>query len=369
MNEREALHLVGSSTSDLLDEAAAMRDRGKGRVVTYSPKVFIPLTRLCRDFCGYCVFRQSPDETKQLYLTPDDVLSTARRGLEAGCTEALFTLGERPEERYPDARSWLREHGYGSTLHYLKAMAKLVIDETGLLPHLNPGNLTSEELERLRPVAASMGSMLEVLSPRLSRNSGPHAGAPSKEASLRLRSLELAGRARVAFTTGLLVGIGETREERIRSLLAIRSLHERFGHIQEVIIQNFRAKERTRMEASPDAATEEMLWTVAVSRILLGSEANLQVPPNLSADDFEIYLSAGINDWGGVSPVTRDFVNPEAPWPELETLRAQTEAAGHRLQARLPIYPGFFHLLPAPLGQRARDITSRSPLHHAQRAS
>jgi FO synthase len=369
MNEREALRLVRTPARDLLESAAALRDEGKGRVVTFSPKVFIPLTRLCRDFCGYCVFRQSPREAAPLYLRPEDVLSIARAGDEAGCTEALFTLGERPEERYPEARRWLHDHGYESTLDYLFAMAELVIEETGLLPHLNPGNLTSSELDALRPVAASMGSMLEVLSERLSQEGGPHAGAPSKSPSLRLESLELAGRAKVAFTTGLLVGIGETREERLRSLLAIRSLNERYAHVQELIIQNFRAKERTRMAAAPDAEREEMLWTVSVSRLLLGPEANLQVPPNLSAEDFEIYLSAGINDWGGVSPVTRDFVNPEAPWPELGLLRSRTEAAGHRLEARLPVYPGYFHLLPPGLAERARAMSSRSPFHHVQRAS
>lgn len=340
---REAAYQLVACDRDTLPSlcraAAELRDRGKGRTVTFSPKVFLPLTRLCRDFCGYCTFRQSPEEADSLFLTIDEVLAVAEAGKRAGCTEALFTLGERPEQRYAEARDWLRAAGYRSTLHYLRDAASRVLHETGLLPHLNPGTMSRRELSALRPVSASMGIMLENVSPRLTESGAPHDQAPSKWPRARLRALELAGRERVAFTTGLLVGIGESRAERIDSLLAIRDLHERYGHIQEVIVQNFRAKADTPMRFHADASTEEMLWTVAVARLLLGKHANIQVPPNLNEHDYPVFLQAGINDWGGVSPVTIDYVNPEAPWPHLQALRDRTEAAGFQLKPRLPIYP------------------------------
>ena len=321
--------------------AAELRDRGKGRVVTFSPKVFIPLTRLCRDFCGYCTFRQSPQDAENLYLSPEEVLAVARAGERLGCTEALFTLGERPEQRYPEARQWLAARGYASTLEYLAAMCQLVVTETALLPHANPGTMSRRELAALQPYNPSMGLMLESVSPRLYQAGGPHEFAPSKRPRVRLRTLELAGELGIPFTTGLLIGIGETRRERIAALLEIRRLHRDYGHIQEVIIQNFRAKADTPMGGVPDAAAGELGWTVAVARIILGPTVNLQVPPNLSAADYPDYLAAGINDWGGVSPLTIDYVNPEAPWPVLSELQERSREQGFELRPRLPVYPEY----------------------------
>ena len=322
--------------------AADMRDRGKGRVVTFSPKVFIPLTRLCRDFCGYCTFRQDPTSAASLYLTPEQVLDVARRGQQLGCTEALFTLGERPEQRYPEAKEWLERRGFKTTLEYLAYVCRLVIEETSLLPHANPGTMSRREMADLQPYNPSMGLMLESTSEKLYQPGGPHELAPSKRPRVRLRTLEIAGELGIPFTTGLLVGIGETRQDRINSLLAIRRLQQAHGHVQEVIIQNFRAKPATPMEGQPDASSVEMLWTVAVARLLLGPHANIQVPPNLSAADYEIYLDAGINDWGGVSPLTIDYVNPEAPWPGLPELRNRSRDKGFELRPRLPVYPEYF---------------------------
>ena len=321
--------------------ASILCDRGHGREVSFSPKVFIPLTRLCRDFCGYCTFRQSPSEADRLYMSPQEVLDVALAGQRLGCTEALFTLGERPEQRYPEARDWLRHHGYKTTLEYLQDMCRLVLDETTLLPHANPGTMGRREIQHLREVNASMGLMLENVSPRLCEPGGPHELAPSKRPRVRLRTIELAGELKIAFTTGVLIGIGETREELVDSLLAIRELHRRFGHVQEVIVQNFRAKPDTAMRDHRDPSAEELLWTVAVSRLILGAEANIQVPPNLSYDDYPVYLLAGINDWGGISPLTIDYVNPEAPWPMLADLRSRTEELGFRLRPRLPLYPEY----------------------------
>jgi 7,8-didemethyl-8-hydroxy-5-deazariboflavin synthase CofG subunit len=309
--------------------------------VSFSPKVFIPLTRLCRDFCGYCTFRQSPAEAERVYMSLEEVLEVARAGEALGCTEALFTLGERPEQRYPEAGEWLKRHGYRTTLEYLHDACRHVLRHTSLLPHANPGTMSRREMEHLRDANASMGMMVESVSPRLSGAGGAHEFAPSKRPRVRIKTLEIAGQLKVAFTTGILVGIGETREERVDSLLAIREVHRRYGHIQEVIIQNFRAKPRIPMEDCVDPTTEEMLWTVAVARLVLGREANIQVPPNLSLDDYPVYLLAGINDWGGVSPLTIDFVNPEAPWPQVADLRRRTEALGFRLRPRLPVYPEY----------------------------
>jgi len=333
----------GSSLNELCHAAAQIRDMGKGKTVTFSPKVFIPLTRLCRDFCSYCTFRQDPGEAgERLYMTPEEVLEVAQAGQRLGCTEALFTLGERPEARYPEAKEWLAIRGYRTTLEYLTAMCKLVVEETSLLPHANPGTMSRQDMAALRPYNPSMGLMLESTSEALYADGGPHEFAPSKRPRVRLRTLELAGELRVPFTTGILIGIGENRRDRIESLLAIADLHAKHGHVQEVIIQNFRAKPDTAMGNSPDAETDEFLWTVAVARLVLGPEANLQVPPNLSAKDYQIYLDAGINDWGGVSPLTPDFVNPEAPWPALTELKTKTEAAGFQLRPRLPVYPEYF---------------------------
>lgn len=333
---------AGCPVEDLCAVAAGLRDKGKGRVVTFSPKVFIPLTRLCRDFCGYCTFRQSPQSAESLYLSPEEVLAVARAGERLGCTEALFTLGERPEQRYPEARKWLAERGYGSTLEYLAAVCRLVVEETGLLPHANPGTMSRRELAALQPYNPSIGLMLESVSPRLYAAGGPHEFAPSKRPRVRLRTIELAGELGIPFTTGILIGIGETRRERIAALLEIRRLQQAYGHIQEVIIQNFRAKADTPMGGAPDAAVEEMRWTVATARIILGPEMNLQVPPNLSAVDYPDYLAAGINDWGGVSPLTIDYVNPEAPWPGLAELGERSREQGFELRPRLPVYPEYF---------------------------
>ena len=294
-------------------------------------------------------------------MAPEQVLEVARAGQRLGCTEALFTLGERPELRYPEARQWLEDRGFRTTLEYLAHVNRLVLEETTLLPHANPGTMSGREMEALQPFNPSMGIMLESTSPSLHAPGGAHEFAPSKRPRVRLKTLELAGELRLPFTTGILVGIGDTREDRIESLLAIRDLHSRFGHVQEVIVQNFRAKPGTAMADELDADTVEFLWSVAAARLILGAEANVQVPPNLSADNYQIYLDAGINDWGGVSPLTIDFVNPEAPWPALANLRQQTEAAGFQLKPRLPVYPEYFlstgDYLPDGLLAKVRALT------------
>ncbi|HEX2577607.1 MAG TPA: bifunctional FO biosynthesis protein CofGH [Aquihabitans sp.] len=319
---------------ELMAGARAVRDRRHGTRVTYSPKVFIPLTMLCRDKCGYCTFAQPPARLDAPYLTPEQVLRIARRGAAAGCHEALFTLGERPEERYPVAAAWLAEHGYASTVDYLVAMAALVLRETGLLPHANAGALHPEELAALRPVAPSQGMMLESLRDDLDA----HRGSPDKVPARRLATLEAAGELRIPFTTGILVGIGEDRADRIEALEAIAASHARWGHVQEVIVQNFLPKPGTAMHASPPCPTDVYLEAIALARLILPPEVHLQAPPNLS-DDFGVLLDAGIDDWGGVSPVTADHVNPERPWPDRDRLRAVTEAAGFELAPRLTVYP------------------------------
>ena len=328
---------------EMCDAASELRDQGKGKTVTFSPKVFIPLTRLCRDFCGYCTFRQSPAEAgENLYLTPEQVFDVAQAGERLGCTEALFTLGERPEQRYPEAREWLERRGYRTTLGYLTDVCKLVLEETDLLPHANPGTMSRHEIAALQPFNPSVGVMLESTSERLYAAGGPHEHAPSKRPRVRLRTMELAGELGLPFTTGVLIGIGEDRRERIESLLAIRKVHEEHGNIQEVIVQNFRAKPDTPMGGEPDAEAIELMWTVAAARLILGPDINIQVPPNLSADNYQVYLNAGINDWGGISPLTIDYVNPEAPWPGIAELRDRTRAEGFELRPRLPVYPEFF---------------------------
>ena len=333
------MELLDRPLDELCAEARALRDEGHGRLVTYSPKVFIPLTKLCRDVCHYCTFARPPRRGERAYLAVDEMLEVARAGAAAGCREALFTLGDKPELRYRAARDELAELGCTTTLEYLYRTAAAVLDETGLLPHLNPGVLTGADVSALRPVSASMGAMLETTSERLSARGGPHFGSPDKLPVARIATIAAAGEERVPFTTGILIGIGETRAERLDALRAIRDLADRYGHAQEVIVQNFRAKLGTRMADAPEPPLEELLWTIAVARIVLGARAHVQAPPNLSYDDFPRLLDAGIDDWGGVSPVTIDHVNPEAPWPEVERLRAATESRGLELAPRLAVYP------------------------------
>jgi FO synthase len=342
VGEADALSLADfDDTSVLAAVAAEIRDRGFRDVVTYSKKVFIPLTHLCRDVCHYCTFAQAPRTLKAPYMTLDEVLSVARAGAEQGCKEALFTLGEKPELRYPAAREALEAMGYETTLQYLHDAAAAVLSETGLLPHLNPGTMTPGEMATLRSVSPSMGIMLESASDRLTEKGMPHHGSPDKVPALRLQTLEDAGEARIPFTTGILIGIGETRLERIESLVAIRALHERYGHIQEIIVQNFRAKPDTRMAQAPEPDLDELLWTIAVTRVLFGPDMSVQAPPNLSPGVLPRIVAAGINDWGGVSPLTPDFVNPEAPWPHLDELARETSLAGKHLHERLTIYPAY----------------------------
>ncbi|HEY7731740.1 MAG TPA: 5-amino-6-(D-ribitylamino)uracil--L-tyrosine 4-hydroxyphenyl transferase CofH [Gaiellaceae bacterium] len=328
--------LLSADLDDLLAEARRLRRRP---LVTYSPKVFVPLTTLCRDVCGYCTFARPPRRGERAYLTEDEVLAIARAGRAAGCTEALFTLGDKPERRYRVARDELAALGCETTIDYLARCAGLVLAETGLLPHLNPGVMTRGELERLRTVSASMGIMLETTAERLAARGGPHWASPDKQPARRLETIRLAGELAIPFTSGILIGIGETRAERLEALLALRALGEEHGHIGEVIVQNFRAKPGTRMAGHPEPSLDEHLWTIAAARVLLGSGWHVQAPPNLAFDDFPRLLDAGIDDWGGVSPVTIDHVNPEAPWPELERLAAATRSRGLELAARLPLYP------------------------------
>ncbi len=326
---------------ELMAEAARMRDSVHGRLITYSRKVFIPLTKLCRDVCHYCTFAERPHATKPAYLSPDEVLAIARAGQAAGCTEALFTLGDKPELRYRAAEEALQQLGYATTIDYLTAMCALVLKETSLLPHSNPGVMTREEIAALRKVTASQGIMLETTSERLSERGGPHFGSPDKHPAVRLETIRLAGELKVPFTTGILIGIGETRRERIESLEAIRDLHARYGHIQEVIIQNFRAKPDTKLADSEEPDLPELLWTIAVARLILGPGMNLQAPPNLSPGVYQKLVGAGLNDWGGVSPVTPDHVNPEAPWPAIAELSRRSAEVGKLLVNRLPVYPSY----------------------------
>lgn len=325
----------------LMERAEAMTLAGHGTVMTYSRKVFIPLTQLCRDVCHYCTFAQRPSQLAAPYLDLDEVLAIARAGEAAGCREALFTLGDQPETRYAVARDWLDARGYENTLAYVAAAAGAVLSETGLLPHLNPGLIGAADYAALRPLSASMGLMIESASDRLCEKGMPHHGSPDKLPAARLESIRLAGEAEVPFTTGLLIGIGETRCERVEALLAIRDLHARHGHIQEVIIQNFRAKAGTQMKAAPEPSLDEHLWTIAAARLIFGPDMTIQAPPNLRSGALAQLVQAGVNDWGGVSPVTPDHVNPEAPWPHLEKLETETEVAGRHLRQRLAIGPAF----------------------------
>ncbi len=341
------LQARGNDLDQLLGYASRTRDAGleaAGRpgIITYSRKVFIPLTRLCRDRCGYCTFATVPHKVHSAYLEPDEVLEIARQGAALGCKEALFTLGDRPEDRWTAAREWLDARGYDDTLSYVRAMAIRVLEETGLLPHLNPGVLSWADFQRLKPVAPSMGMMLETTSTRLFTEKGqPHFGSPDKDPAVRLRVLEDAGRVNVPFTTGILIGIGETLAERAESIFAIRQVAREYGGIQEVIVQNFRAKPDTKMRGVPDAELQDLAATIAVTRLVLGPKARVQAPPNLIGDEYELILRAGIDDWGGVSPLTPDHVNPERPWPQIEELAALTATAGFTLRERLTIYPPY----------------------------
>jgi FO synthase len=341
---------------DLLATARALKEQYRPGVVTYSRKVFIPLTNLCRDYCGYCTYRRDPGEPGAHTMTPDEVLSVVQQGEKLGCTEALFSLGDRPEALFPEMRETLRKLGYRSTLHYLQAMCELVLRETRLLPHANPGLLNANWIERLRDSNPSLGLMLESTSTNLVA-AHPVDRTPDKLPALRLKTIEDAGRLGVPFTTGILIGIGETMEDRVESLMAIKRLHEQYGHVQEVIIQNFRVKPRIPMAAWPEPDTGDMLRTLAVARLLL-RDMNIQAPPNLTEKGYEKLLDGGINDWGGVSPLTPDYINPEAPWPHLLDLQRRTEAAGHKLKQRLPVYPEFIAGVAARggmLGERLRS--------------
>jgi FO synthase len=337
----EALGLIDCDIDALLASAARRRDAAHGPIVSYSRKVFIPLTKLCRDVCHYCVFAHAPRKNERAYLSLDEVLTIARAGAAAGCKEALFTLGDQPELRYRAAADELARLGHETTLSYLAETARAVLEQTGLLPHLNPGHLTPADLAALRRVSVSQGLMLESSSERLTDRGGPHHGSPDKHPLARLASIRAAGAARVPFTSGILIGIGETRQERIDSLIALRELNERYGHLQEIIIQNLRPKPGTRMAHAPAPSLVELLWTIAIARLLFAPSMNIQAPPNLSPGALRRLIDAGINDWGGVSPVTPDHVNPEAPWPHLKLLERATNAAGKQLIERLAIYPAF----------------------------
>jgi FO synthase len=330
-----------SNLQALLVTASRLRDSVHHNRISYSRKVFIPLTQLCRDVCHYCTFAQPSKRGQRAYLNRDEVLAIARAGVEAGCKEALFTLGDKPERRYKVAARELAELGHETTLSYLAEMAELVWHETGLLPHVNPGVMTADEITMLRRVSVSQGIMLETTSERLSERGGPHYGSPDKRSGARLETIRLAGEQRVPFTSGILIGIGETRLERIQSLLALRALHRQYGHIQEIIIQNFRAKPSTRMAQAPEPDLDDLLWTIAVARVIFGAQMNIQAPPNLSPGTYHQLIAAGLNDWGGVSPVTPDHVNPEARWPHLDELAQQTALEGKFLLERPAIYPSY----------------------------
>lgn len=356
--------LLAADLAALMREARELRDAGHGRLQSWSPKVFIPLTQLCRDLCHYCTFSRPPERGARAYLTRDEVLEIARAGQRAGCTEALFTLGEKPELRHRLAREELDRLGHETTLSYLAEMCAAVIAETGLLPHVNAGTMDRDEMAMLRRVSVSQGLMLESTAERLCAPGGPHYRSPDKLPAARLETIRLAGELAIPFTSGILIGIGETRDERLDALFALAGLHRDHGHIQEIIVQNFRAKDRTPMAHAPEPDLDELLWTIAAARLIFGPAMNLQAPPNLSADDFPALMDAGINDWGGISPVTPDHVNPEAPWPEVERLRQRTAQHGRILVRRLPVYPAYAldnaHWQDpalAPLVRRASDAT------------
>ena len=325
----------------VLAAAAALRDAGRGRSVTYSRKVFLPLTNLCRDDCGYCTFKRDPGQPGAHTMSLDEVLAVCETGARLGCKEALLSLGDKPEARFPEHRDWLRQRGYRTTMEYLRAACEAIVRHTPLLPHANPGLMSERDLRDLRESNVSVGLMLETAADRLAGPGGPHGAAPDKLPRLRLRTIETAGRLGIAFTSGVLIGIGETRAERVEALLALRELHARYGHVQEVIVQNFRAKPGIPMARHPEPGFEELRRTVAVARLLLGPAMNVQAPPNLSPGAYGGLIAAGLNDWGGISPLTIDYINPEAPWPHLAALARATAVAGGRLRERLAIYPEF----------------------------
>lgn len=344
VSREEAYQLIRGKASEvpaLMLAASLVRDRHKGKVMTYSRKVFIPLTNLCRDTCGYCTFVRQPGDPQAHTMTGEEVLAAAKAGQRAGCKEALLSLGDKPEAKYPEYRGWLETRGYRTTLQYLRDMCELVQRETGLLPHANPGLMTREDIAALREVNASMGIMLENVSSRLLRPGQAHHRCPDKVPRQRLATLGYAGQLKVAFTTGILIGIGETPEERVDSLFAIKEIHQRYGHIQEVIVQNFRIKPDIPMRDHREPTLLDMLRTLAVARLILGGGMNIQAPPNLAPDAYQLYPFAGINDWGGISPVTTDYINPERPWPKILELRDVTEEAGFQLRERLAIYPEY----------------------------
>jgi 7,8-didemethyl-8-hydroxy-5-deazariboflavin synthase CofG subunit len=369
-----ALRLIQCGDDDLpalLAAARVARDKFKPGVITYSRKVFLPLTNLCRDYCGYCTFRRDPGQHGAHTMTPEEVLTVARAGEKLGCTEALFSLGDKPELIFPEMRETLRRLGYKSTLHYLEAMCQLVLRETNLLPHPNPGLLSAEWIRRLAAVSPSMGLMLETTSSNLLVPGAAHDDAPDKVPAKRLRTIEEAGKQQVPFTTGLLIGIGERLEDRVDTLIAIRELHERYGHIQEVIVQNFRAKPEIPMAHASEPSQGEMLRAAAVARLLMPN-VNIQAPPNLNAPYYEELLDASINDWGGISPLTPDYINPEKPWPHLEQLRLRTESKGFQLRQRLPVYPEFLPKIasrPGLLGEKLRAMGASDGLAREMRAA
>src|SRR5260221_13671287 len=354
MTAADCLAIERMPLSELMEAAAALRDRGHGRLISYSRKVFIPLPKLCGDVCHYCTFAERPG--RAAYLSPDEVLAIARAGAAAGCTEALFTLGDKPELRYQAARDGLAALGHSSTIGYLRAMCELVLRETGLLPHANPGVMSRNEVAALRVVTASQGIMLESSSTRLCEPGGVHYGSPDKRPAVRLETIRVAGELRVPFTTGILIGIGETRAERLESLRAIADLHAAHGHIQEVIVQNFRAKPGTKRANSAEPDLDDLLWTIAAARMILGAEMNIQAPPNLSPGVYQRLIDAGLNDWGGISSVTPDHVNPEAPWPAIEELAQRTAEAGRMLVNRLAGYPSY---APAPDNRVAPEVAAQ----------
>lgn len=333
--------LVSEELADLMNRASEKRDARWGSIVTYSRKVFVPLTNMCRDTCGYCTFVKHPDSPEANIMTPDEVLRVAKKGEVNGCKELLFSLGERPELRYEKSKEMLCALGYAKMTDYLRDMCEMVLQETSLLPHVNSGTLTNDEIDILRPVTGSMGMMLETLSRRLNRKGGAHYACPDKVPLQRLRTLKRTGKKNVPFTTGILIGIGETREERLEALREINLIHQEYGHIQEVIIQNFQSKPDIEMALHPEPSLTEMLWTIANARLILDADISIQAPPNLSERHID-YLKAGINDWGGISPITIDFINPQHDWPEIRELMEATSKAGHILKERLTVYPSFF---------------------------
>jgi 7,8-didemethyl-8-hydroxy-5-deazariboflavin synthase CofG subunit len=362
---RRLIEAPSEELPGLLAEAAALRDRGRGRRVTFSKKVFVPLTTLCRDYCGYCTFRRDPGEPGAHTMTPDEVTALVQAGARLGAKEALFSLGDKPEAAFPEHREFLRRHGHRTTISYLRAMSELTLKESSLLPHANPGLMNERDLASLRDTNVSMGLMLETLSERLLAPGGAHERAPDKVPARRLRTIELAGKLQIPFTTGILIGIGERPAERVDALAALRQQHERYGHIQEVIIQNFRAKPRIPMRDQREPSLDDLLRTVAVARLILGPEINIQAPPNLSPDTWPRLLGAGLNDWGGISPLTLDHINPEKPWPLIPDLRRQTAAAGFVLRERLAVYPEYTdrpEFVAAPLRSRVAAFTDADGL-------